>query len=1237
MSERLMSLLAGLRNVRMNLAAEDVADVLWLAPYLAGSGVVAASPRAGRIGPAEGARSSHSTAPPEPPTVEPAAPLPVPLDPRAGRSRGDHRGAIYLPAPGSAPSGGGRPVQVPTGSPLPGSLALARSLRPLRRRVASRKRVDLDVEQTVRRVAEERLWLPALRPARDRWLDLALVVDGGASMGLWRPLARELYRVLACTGAFRMVRLWGLDTDANPPTLHPGLARRPGLTARHPRELVDPTGRSLVLVLTDCVSKAWQDGAAARVLETWSARGPAALIHVLPEHLWSRTTLGSATAVRLSAPGPAVPNTRLTARLACPWDDAPAVRPGSAVPVASLEPGQLAAFAAVVAGVGGALAAGFFLDLEPPPPPSPRRTVVTPYTRLSQFWEVASPTARRLAGLLAAAPAVTLPIVRLVRQAMLPEARQVHEAEVLLGGLLKVVSSSTPGAVEPDPDDVRYDFHDGLRPLLLDAVPTADARDVLEKVSAYVAEHLGHGRDFRAVLADPTAAGASIEPDTSPVARVAAEVMMRLGGEHARLVTRGPALRGTAGSGTSGSPVTAKFGPQTLSAQEDQGTLPPPRPAGAKSLQHKLDRIRPPRVQITYDVETEGALMKVELPFVIGVLADLSGHRQTPTAKTKFVEINRDTFNSVLERISPALALWMPDRLANDGTKVYVNLRFRSIDDFEPEAIVAMCTPLSRLLEARQRLFDLRLKLDVNDALEAILSRILIDDELTAALAEQMQRVYPSKNTRRSGWTPTDPSDEADTNLLDQVVEVARPGGGGDAGPIIEVVRILVSDPRPLRGDQDLGAHLKERIAGIDRTLSAQVAEILHHAEFQRLEATWRGLHYLVHQTETGATLKIKVLNLSKTDLLRQQEKVSEFDQSFLFKAVYDDELGTPGGQPYGLLVGDYQFDHTDSSLLSWIAAIAAASHAPFIAAASPAMFGFDSFTDLPIPRDLAEIFRGSQYEKWRSFRRSEDSRYLGLTLPRILLRLPYGTDGRPIEAFDFQEFGGAPEHSQLLWGSAAWAFATRVAESYAKYGWLAAVRGMEGGGRVGDLPLHTYATDDGDIVAKCPTEVLILDRREFELGRLGFLPLSYYKGTEYAVFLTASSCQSPKMYDSDAATAVAHTASQLHMTLCLSRFAHYLMAICRDRIGSFMSPKDMEHWLNGWIMTYVTPDDAASMETKRKYPLRDAVVRVEQAPGRPGVYQAVAYLRPHYLLDELTAALRVVVTLPGEARYIER
>jgi type VI secretion system protein ImpC len=387
-------------------------------------------------------------------------------------------------------------------------------------------------------------------------------------------------------------------------------------------------------------------------------------------------------------------------------------------------------------------------------------------------------------------------------------------------------------------------------------------------------------------------------------------------------------------------------------------------------------------------------------------------------------------------------------------------------------------------------------------------------------------------------------------------------------------------------------------------------------------------LQYLVYESETGDMLKIRILNVSRNELLHDQEIAAEFDQTMLFRQVYEHELGTPGGTPYALLVGDFEFSHShqDLMLLKRIAAVAAASHAPFIAAAGPPLFGLESFTYLSHPRDLSEIFRARDYDRWRAFRESEDSRYVGLTLPRILMRLPYGPDGVPIDAFNFQEVEEPPDHTHFLWGSAAWAFAARVAEAFAIFGWPARIRGVEGGGLVRDLPVYTFLTNEGEIAAKCPTEVIITDRRELELSDLGFLPLYHYKNTDLTAFVSTSSCQKPLVKETDGTTANARLASQIHMTLCVSRFAHYLMAMGRDKVGSFMSRKECELWLNRWIMDYVTADVTASEETRRHRPLTDAHIAVEDVPGRPGVYRAIAYLRPNYQLEELTVSQRLLV-----------
>jgi type VI secretion system protein ImpC len=434
---------------------------------------------------------------------------------------------------------------------------------------------------------------------------------------------------------------------------------------------------------------------------------------------------------------------------------------------------------------------------------------------------------------------------------------------------------------------------------------------------------------------------------------------------------------------------------------------------------------------------------------------------------------------------------------------------------------------------------------------------------------------------------------------------------------------------------KDVETNIKFWIAEIDKKLSSQLNEVMHAPEFQQLEGTWRGLHYLVHQSETGESLKIRVLNVKKRELFKDLEKAVEFDQSALFKKVYEEEYGQLGGQPYGLLVGDYEFDRgaEDVSLLKMISNVAAASHAPFVAAASSKLFNMDRFTELSAPRDLAKIFDSVEYAAWKSFRESEDSRYTALTLPHVLGRLPYGANFKRVDAFNFEEFVDGKDHDKYLWMNAAWAYAARITDTYAKYGWFARSRGVEGGGKVEGLPVHTFPTDDGDVAMKCPTEIAISDRREFELSNLGFLPLLHSKGRDFAVFMGAQSCQKPKTYFDPAANANAELSAKFNYILCIGRFAHYLKVMARDKIGSFMEVGDCQRWLNDWIMQYViaNPQDAGD-EAKAKAPLADAKVEVREVKGKPGWYEAVAWLRPHFQLETLTTSMRLVAEVPKKS-----
>jgi type VI secretion system protein ImpC len=364
-------------------------------------------------------------------------------------------------------------------------------------------------------------------------------------------------------------------------------------------------------------------------------------------------------------------------------------------------------------------------------------------------------------------------------------------------------------------------------------------------------------------------------------------------------------------------------------------------------------------------------------------------------------------------------------------------------------------------------------------------------------------------------------------------------------------------------------------------------------------------------------------------------EKATEFDQSTLFKKVYEEEFGMFGGASYGALIGDYEFGNhpQDLSLLEKVSQVAAAAHAPFISAASPKILNLDSFTDLGQPRDLAKIFQSVEYAKWKSFRESEDSRYVGLALPHILMRLPYGKDNVPVESFNFEEEVTGAEHNKYLWGNAAFALGSRLTDAFAKFHWTAAIRGVEGGGLVQGLPVHTFKTDEGDVALKCPTEIAVTDRREKELADLGFIPLVHCKGTDYAAFFSTQTANKPRTYDSAAANANARISAQLQYILAVSRFAHYLKSIMRDKIGSFMTKQNAQDFLNRWISKYVLLDDNATQIMKAKFPLREARVDVSEIPGKPGCYRAVAFLKPHYQLDELTVSLRLVADLPPPAK----
>jgi type VI secretion system protein ImpC len=571
-----------------------------------------------------------------------------------------------------------------------------------------------------------------------------------------------------------------------------------------------------------------------------------------------------------------------------------------------------------------------------------------------------------------------------------------------------------------------------------------------------------------------------------------------------------------------------------------------------ETVQKKLERARPPRVHITYDLETGGAIQERELPFEVLILADLSGHAESPKPlrERKLVDIDLDKFDDVLSRYAPRLAFEVPNKLGGDDPALRFELRFRCLEDFEPARVASQIEPLKNLFHER---------------------------------SEFMDRIRKAEGDDRS-------------------------------------------DGREI-------ASMQSRVDAIDSLLSSQLTEIMHSRPFQSLEATWRGLHFLVSQTETSAALRLKVLDVTKRELSRDFQRSVEFAQSALFKHVYEAEYGTFGGNAIGVMIGDYEIGPgpSDMDLIEQLSHVAATAHAPFLAGAAPTLFDIESFAELGSPRDLSKVFETIEHARWRSFRESEDARYVGLVLPRILLRRPYG-DTNPTEEFNFQE--RIERHDDWLWGNAVYALGACITNAFAKFGWCAAIKGVESGGLVEGLPTGTFVTEYRDTATKCPVEIALSDRREIELAHLGLIPLLHFKGTDCAAFFSMQTCCKPLSYESAAANANARLSTQLQYVLTTSRFAHYLKHMIRDRLGSFASRADCQNWLNAWLRKYVAQEDGLSLADKARYPLREAYVDVTEVPGKPGVYRAVAFLRPHFQLDELSVSMRVVVELPAPATH---
>jgi type VI secretion system protein ImpC len=464
-----------------------------------------------------------------------------------------------------------------------------------------------------------------------------------------------------------------------------------------------------------------------------------------------------------------------------------------------------------------------------------------------------------------------------------------------------------------------------------------------------------------------------------------------------------------------------------------------------------------------------------------------------------------------------------------------------------------------------------------------------------------------------------------------------RPRTHAAADAVQTAVRTLLTHARQNKivVHEDVAQTVEQLVAELDRKISVQLSKVLHHPSFQKLEGAWRGLHYLVNNTDTSATLKIRVLNISKKELGRtlRRYKGVVWDQSPIFKKIYEQEFGQFGGEPFGCLIGDYEFDHStaDVALLTEMSKIAAAAHCPFISAANPSLLQMDTWAELANPREVSKIFTTNEYAGWRRLRDSNDSRYVSLTMPRFLARTPYHPKLNAVEEFAFEEVVDVNRSTDFCWANSAYAMGANVTRAFKSYGWCTKIRGVESGGAVEILPKYFLPSHDGEIGLHCPTEIAISDRREHELSEAGFMPLVYRKNSDMAAFIGAKTLHKPSVYEDDDATANANLSSRLPYIFATCRFAHYLKCIVRDKIGSFKSRDDTQRWLNEWLMNYVDGDPTISSEaTKSRRPLSAGEVVVDELPDNPGYYRAQFFLRPHFQLEGLTVSLRLVSKLPS-------
>jgi type VI secretion system protein ImpC len=648
------------------------------------------------------------------------------------------------------------------------------------------------------------------------------------------------------------------------------------------------------------------------------------------------------------------------------------------------------------------------------------------------------------------------------------------------------------------------------------------------------------------------------------------------------------------------------------------------------------------RISIAIDAGPNGT--RLELPFVIGVLGDFTGNPETPLANLRyrrFVDVDLDNLDRVLQACAPRLALSVENKLSEeaDASRLNVEVRFRCLEDFSPDAVAFQIIALRELLGLRKKLAELRTVLQTKDGLDELLQETVNDGEkLTQLGMEVMGETEPSsqqahktereppparpagvvrRNWREPAAEPgvwsTARSAES-TSILDQLVEVRRSQTQPEKEKSRDLIKQFVAEvvDGNISVSRDTEAMINARIAQIDHMVSAQLNEVLHDAEFQRLEANWRGLHFLLRSVRKAAHVKVRVLNAGKEELSRQFQRERERYTSPVSRKLLERAFGTPGAAPFSMLIGAFQVGRApqDVNLVNRLARLCAAAHLPFLAAASPSFLDLDSFTQLTDAKMLRKTFEPSEWAEWNSFRARVESRYVGLVLPGMMMRLPYGRASHSVESFHYEENVDGADHSKFLWGSAAWALAARFALDFERYGWCGRPRESGDTGEIRDLPLFNFRTDEGDVGSKGPAEIAISEKLYLDLRALGFIPLCPIGETNSATFYESWSCHKPSLHpDRDPPTT--YESAQMDCILDVSRIAHYLHAILHESCQKLASAQECEEYLRKWIAPYVVPDYARGTNFEAAFPLLGADFHIACAPDWRGKSKLEASLLP--------------------------